>query len=97
MRAQKQVRTNAILVPQRAVTELQGGYQVTVVGSDDKARLQTVRVGNQVGSDWIVEEGLKAGDRVVVEGTQKAKAGTVVKPQPFAMQGNGGPRLNAGQ
>ena len=89
VRAQTQVRTDAIVVPQRAVVESQGGYQVTVVGDDNKATLQTVKVGSQIGSDWIIEEGLKVGDRVVVEGTQKALAGTVVDPKPAALQANG--------
>ena len=84
VRAQTQVKTNAILVPQRAVTEAQGTYQVAVVGSDNKTKIQHVKVGNQIGSNWIVEDGLKPGDRIVVEGTLKAKAGTLVNPKPLA-------------
>lgn len=84
VRAQTHAVTNALLVPQRAVTELQGTYQVAVVGQTNAVRLQFVTVGQQVGANWIIESGLKPGDRVVVEGTQKAKAGTVVNPQPFA-------------
>jgi membrane fusion protein, multidrug efflux system len=90
VRAQTQLKTNAIVVPQRAVTESQGNYQVTLVGRENKAELKAVKVGSQVGSAWIIEEGLKAGDRVVVEGTQKAKAGTVVDPKPATLGGSGG-------
>jgi membrane fusion protein (multidrug efflux system) len=84
VRAQTQTVTNAIIVPQRAVAELQGSYQVTVVSETNTARLQPVTVGDQVGSGWIIENGLNAGDRVVVEGIQKVKEGTVVDPKPFA-------------
>jgi membrane fusion protein, multidrug efflux system len=83
VRAQTHVITNALVVPQRAVTELQGTYQVALVGETNSVHLQSVKVGEQVGSDWIIENGLKPGDRVVVEGTQKAKEGTVVNPKPF--------------
>lgn len=84
VRAQTHTVTNALLVPQRAVVELQGTYQVTVVGETNTVRLQFVKVGEQVGANWIIENGLKPGDRVVVEGTQKVKPGAVVNPQPFA-------------
>src|SRR6185369_1700235 len=83
VRARTQTRKDAILVPQRAVSELQGSYQVALVGDQNKVHLQTVTVGERVGSDWIIEKGLKAKDRVVVEGTQKAKEGTVVDPKPY--------------
>lgn len=83
VRAQTQVRTNAIVVPQRAVSELQGSFQVSLIGETNQIRLQAVQVGPQIGEGWLIENGLKAGDRVVVEGTQKAKAGAVVNPQPF--------------
>ncbi len=83
IRAETEVRTNALMVPQRAVAELQGSFQVAVVGESNKVSLVSVKAGRQVGSDWIINEGLKPGDRVVVEGTQKAKAGTVVNPKPW--------------
>jgi RND family efflux transporter MFP subunit len=83
VRAQTQTRTNTLIVPQRAVAELQGTYQVALVGETNSVHLQPVKVGEQVGSGWIIESGLKAGDRVVVEGTQKAKEGTVVNPKPY--------------
>ncbi|MGC9944198.1 MAG: efflux RND transporter periplasmic adaptor subunit [Verrucomicrobiota bacterium] len=84
VRAQTHTVTNAIIVPQRAVAELQGSYQVTIVTVTNTAHVQTVTVGDQVGSDWVVESGLNVGDRVVVEGIQKAKEGAVVDPKPFA-------------
>jgi membrane fusion protein (multidrug efflux system) len=71
------------MVPQRAVAELQGSYQVTTVTGTNTAHIQNVNVGEQVGSDWIIGSGLKSSDRVVVEGTQKAKEGQVVNPKPF--------------
>jgi membrane fusion protein (multidrug efflux system) len=86
VRAQTQTKTNAFLVPQRAVAELQGTYQVALVVIQDntnKTHLQSVKVGEQIGSNWIVEDGLHSGDRVVVEGTQQAREGTVVNVRPF--------------
>ena len=88
VRAQTQTLTNALLVPQRAVTELQGTYQVFVVDNQNKAHIRSVKVGEQIGSDWFIENGLKPGDRVVVEGTQKAKEGAVVNPEPFGVETN---------
>jgi membrane fusion protein (multidrug efflux system) len=73
------IRRAALLVPQKAVTELQGMYQVAVVGTDDKVSVRTVQVGEQTGSMWIIEQGLKAGERVVVEGVQKVRDGMPVK------------------
>jgi len=84
VRAQTQTRTNMIVVPQRAVTEMQGTYQVVVVDEQNKAHVKPVTVGPQVGAGWIIEKGLQPGDRIVVEGTQKAKEGVVVNPQPLA-------------
>ncbi len=62
-------------MPQRAVTELQGRYTVAVVGEGGKVSLREVKPGDKVGSLWVVNEGLKAGDRVVAEGTQKVREG----------------------
>ncbi len=73
VRAETSVRTDALLVPQRAVTELQGSYQVRVVGPDNKVSTRTVKVGDRVGSRWIVEQGLQPGARVVVEGARDAR------------------------
>jgi RND family efflux transporter MFP subunit len=77
--ARTAVMTSALLVPQRAVTDLQGKSQVRTVGQDNKVTVQTVTVGGRVGSRWIVQKGLDAGARVIVDATTVA-AGTVVKP-----------------
>src|SRR5690349_15214322 len=76
------VRPKALLVPQKAVTELQGTYQVAVVGTDNKVSLRAVNVGERTGQMWIVENGLKPGERVIVEGVQKARDGVTVKVLP---------------
>jgi membrane fusion protein (multidrug efflux system) len=86
VRAQTGRIPNALLVPQRAVTEFQGGYQVAVVDSTNRVHIQSVTTGDQIGSNWIIASGLKPGDRVVVEGLQKVKEGTVVNPKPFTEQ-----------
>lgn len=85
IRAATNIRQGALLVPQRAVTELQGSYQVAVVGTDNKVSIRTVKVGNVTGNMWIIEEGLKPGERVVVEGIQKVHAGALVNPKPFVI------------
>jgi membrane fusion protein (multidrug efflux system) len=77
------IQKNALLVPQRSVSELQGGYLVAVVGSDNKVRIQPVKMGQKSGEMWIVDEGLKQGERVVAEGVQKVQEGTEVKPKPY--------------
>lgn len=74
---------DALLVPQRAVSELQGSYQVAVVGADNKVHIQPVRVGDRSGSQWIIEEGLHPGDRVVAEGFQKIREGIIVTTTNF--------------
>jgi membrane fusion protein, multidrug efflux system len=86
VRAVIRLQQGALLVPQRAVSELQGGYQVAVVAADDKVSIRTVTVGDRVGTEWIVAEGLKQGERVVAEGVQKARPGTQVNPKPFAAE-----------
>src|ERR1700722_9720375 len=83
VRAANRVVKNALLVPQRAVAELQGSYQVAVVDGENKVSLQTVEVGDHVGTQWIIEKGLKPGERVVADGTQKVRPGMVVDPKPF--------------
>jgi RND family efflux transporter MFP subunit len=77
------IQQGALLVPQRAVSESQGGYLVAVVGSDNKASIRIVKMGEKSGGMWIVTEGLKAGDRVVAEGVQKVQDGTQVNPKPY--------------
>jgi membrane fusion protein, multidrug efflux system len=76
-------RRGALLVPQKAVSELQGNYQVAVVGSDNKVQIRPVKVGEQVGTEWIIEQGLKPGERVVAEGVQKVRGGMTVNPKPL--------------
>lgn len=75
----------ALLVPQRAVTELQGGFQVAVVDTDNIVQVRPVKVGERVGALWVINEGLTQGERVVVEGIQKVKQGMAVSPKPFAL------------
>ncbi len=84
VRAVIRVQHDALLVPQRAVTELQGGYQVAAVDSDNKVSIRTVNVGDRVGNQWIVADGLKPGERVIAEGVQKVRPGMQVNPKPFA-------------
>ncbi|MGQ0619614.1 MAG: efflux RND transporter periplasmic adaptor subunit [Panacagrimonas sp.] len=72
----------ALLIPQRAVQELQGKTSVWVVDAENKAQPTDVTMGARIGSDWLVQQGLKSGDRVVVEGLQKLKPGAAVNPQP---------------
>lgn len=76
-------RHNAILVPQRAVSELQGAYQVAVVEAENKIHIQPVQVGERTGTQWIIEDGLHPGDRIVVEGLQKVREGTSVVTTNF--------------
>jgi membrane fusion protein (multidrug efflux system) len=73
----------ALLVPQPAVTELQGGYEVDVVGADNRVAIRPVQVGDRVGTMWVISSGLKPGERVVVEGQEKVRTGTQVRPTPF--------------
>jgi len=82
IRAVTDVRKGALLVPQRAVSELQGTYQVIVVGADNKAQVRSVQTAERVGRLWVIEKGLAPDDRVVVEGLQKARPGMVVNPVP---------------
>jgi membrane fusion protein (multidrug efflux system) len=77
-------KRGALLIPQRAVIELQGSYQIAVVGRDNKVEMRPVKPGERVGSLWVIDEGLKPGERVVAEGVQKVKQGISVKPRPFS-------------
>jgi RND family efflux transporter MFP subunit len=79
VRAAGETRSGALLVPQRAVTELQGTYQVAVVGGDNKVALMPVKVGERIGTMWIIESGVHPGELVVVEGLQKVRDGSPVK------------------
>jgi RND family efflux transporter MFP subunit len=83
IRVLSEVRPGALLVPQRAVTELQGTNQVAIVSPDNKVHIQPVKMGRRIDHEWIVEEGLKAGDKIIVEGVQKAREGGTVNPKPW--------------
>jgi len=83
VRAVISTQHNALLVPQRAVSELQGGYQVAVVDDSNKVAVRTVAIGERVGNRWIVASGLSSGERVVAEGVQKVRTGVTVNPKPF--------------
>jgi membrane fusion protein, multidrug efflux system len=83
VRAEMGIKKGALVIPQRAVTEVQGKYLVAVVGPENKVAIRQVKAGGRFGQLWVVEEGLKAGEKVVAEGTQKVRDGMVVNPKPF--------------
>jgi membrane fusion protein (multidrug efflux system) len=79
------VAEDAILVPQKAVTELLGKQFVSVVGGDGKVEQRPVKTGDRIGERWLIEDGLKPGDAVVVEGVQRARPGSTVTPVMLAV------------
>ncbi len=83
IRATFAVQKDALLVPQRAVSEIQGKYLIAVVGEGNEIDLRPVKPGERIGSDWIISEGLNAGEKIVIEGTQKVRPGAIVNPKPF--------------
>jgi len=83
VRTANRMKKDALLVPQRAVTELQGSYQVAVVDNENHVSIQTVQVGEHAGTQWIIEKGLKRDERVVADGTQKVRPGMQVNPKPY--------------
>jgi RND family efflux transporter MFP subunit len=83
VRAVTQILKGALMVPQRAVSQLQGSAQVAVVGTDNKVTIRSVQTGERVDTMWVITGGLRAGDRVVAEGVQKVKDGSTVTPTPF--------------
>jgi len=89
VRVETNLKTGALLLPQSAVAQSQGSYQVAVVGSDHKVSMRTVKPGATVGTMWVIDEGLKPGEQVVVEGLQKLKEGTVVTPKPVHLSREG--------
>ncbi len=89
VRIQTSMNKSALLVPQSAVQELQGGFQMALVGADQKINIRAVKVGEKIGSMWVINEGLQPGDRVVVEGIGKVKDGTPVVPKPANIQAEG--------
>ena len=91
VRAAVDLKEGAILVPQRAVAELQGLYNVAVVGSDDTIELRNVTPGERIGALWVIDSGLKAGERVVVEGLQKVSTGVKVKAEVVKIEEGSAP------
>ncbi len=86
VRVMMELRKGAVLVPQRAVSELQGSYQVAVVGADNKVTIRVVKPGPREGSLWVIDEGLKPGDRIVVEGLQRVRSGMTVAPKEVSKE-----------
>jgi membrane fusion protein (multidrug efflux system) len=84
VRAATSTQNGALLVPQRAVSQLQGMYRIAVVGSDNKVTMRTITPGPTVGQMWVIQNGLKAGETVMVDGTQKVTSGATVAPRPYA-------------
>jgi membrane fusion protein (multidrug efflux system) len=84
VRFQTGANEGALLVPQAAVIEIQSMYQVAVVDADNKAAFRIVKVGDRVGTDWIITDGLKPGEKVIVEGFMKVRDGTPVRTKPYA-------------
>jgi membrane fusion protein (multidrug efflux system) len=78
------MKKGAMVIPQEAVTELQGSYQVAVVGDDNKVSIRPVQMGDRIGAMWEVTQGLKAGDKVVVQGVQKVREGSLVTVKEWA-------------
>jgi len=91
VRATMETKKGALLVPQRAVTEVQGKFLVAVVGADNAVELRPVTPAERVGSLWVIDKGLKPGERVVVEGVQKVKTGARVVPTQAAAEGEAKP------
>ena len=83
VRVLKEYARNAIVVPQRAVQEMQNMQSVFTVGPDNKVQVRNIVTGDRVGGGWIVTEGLKPGDQVIVEGVQKVGPGSPVQPSPY--------------
>jgi membrane fusion protein (multidrug efflux system) len=78
-----QMQRKALLIPQAAVTEQQGSYLVAVIGSDNRVAMRPVRVGERTDAMWVIQDGLKPGERVVVEGQQNIRPGMLVQSKAF--------------
>jgi membrane fusion protein (multidrug efflux system) len=89
VRIETGTKKKALLVPQSAVKEIQGGYEVALVGPENKAIIRSVKAGEKVGTMWVIEDGLKPDDKVITEGIGKVKDGTPVVPKPTNIQGEG--------
>jgi membrane fusion protein (multidrug efflux system) len=83
LRATTETRRGAMLVPAAAVSELQGMYQVGVVGADNKVTIKSVKLGPQFGDMWVVDSGVQPGENVIVDGLQRVRTGAVVAPTPY--------------
>jgi membrane fusion protein, multidrug efflux system len=94
VRARMALKKDALLIPQRAVSETQGKYLVAVMGPENKIAIKQVKAAERYGQLWVIEEGLTAGDKVVAEGIQKVRDGMAVTPKPFETQP--GAKLEAG-
>jgi membrane fusion protein (multidrug efflux system) len=77
-------KKGAMVVPQEAVNELQGNFQVAVVDQNNKVSIRPVKMGERIGAMWEVTEGLKPGDKVVVQGLQKAREGSTVTAKDWS-------------
>jgi membrane fusion protein (multidrug efflux system) len=98
IRAITSVRKDALLIPQRAVEELQGEFELALVGPDNRITFRTVKTADRVGPYWVVDEGLNSSDRVVIEGLQDIKTGQTVDPKPATMPPlSSGPPSNLGR
>jgi RND family efflux transporter MFP subunit len=89
VRVETNLKKGALLLPQSAVAQSQGSYQVAIVGNDHKVSMRTVKPGATVGTMWVIDEGLKPGEQVAAEGPQKLKEGTLVTPRPVHLSGEG--------
>jgi membrane fusion protein (multidrug efflux system) len=84
-----------LLIPQRAVVETQGSYQVAVVDDNNTVSIEHVKVGDQIGTMWVIAEGLKPGQRVIAEGVQNARPGMKVNPKPVRSEANPLPKTSS--
>jgi membrane fusion protein (multidrug efflux system) len=91
IRAEMGLRKAVPVIPQRAVSEVQGRYLVAVVSPENKVAIKPVKVGQWFGQLWVIDEGLKVGEKVVAEGTQKVRDGMVVNPKPFVAEAQAKP------
>jgi RND family efflux transporter MFP subunit len=83
VRASRRTKQGALLVPQRAVFDLQGTRQIAVVDNNNNIKIRPVKLGETIGTEWIIDEGVAPGERVVVEGVQKVRQGMQVNPKPY--------------
>src|SRR5712664_782339 len=89
VRVETDMKSGALLVPQSAVGQLQRSYQAAVFGSDHKVSMRAVKPGATVGTMWVIDEGLKPGEQVVVEGLQQIREGTLITPKPVRLSREG--------